>query len=71
MDRFETSKRKALAAFRRRFGGENCGREVKIVNRRGRAYAVVRDLVTRRASEFDVSNVRLRYVGEVSFIGTK
>ena len=62
---FGVSRRKAFAAFTRRFGGADCGRTAKVVSKRGRAHVVVTDWVTGRVAEFDVSERRLRYVGEV------
>lgn len=61
---FATSRRKAFAAFTRRFGGTDCGRTAKVVRKRGRAHVVVTDWVTGRVAEFDTSERRLRYVGE-------
>lgn len=63
-EHFRVSRRKALVAFKRRFGGEDCGRTAKVTSKRGRAHVVVTDWVTNRVAEFDASERRLRFVSE-------
>lgn len=63
-DGFSKSRKKAFAAFTRRFGGTDCGRTAKVVSKRGRTHVIVTDWVTGRVAEFDASERRLRYVGE-------
>lgn len=63
-DGFARSRKKAFAAFARRFGGADVGRTARVMSKRGRAHVIVTDWVTGRIAEFDTSQRRLRYVGE-------
>lgn len=59
---FHASFRKSLQAFKRRFGGEDCGRTA-LPRIDWPARIVVTDWVTHRVAEFDTSGPRLRFIG--------